>query len=100
MLATKPNLELPPETTSPIIAAGPEDILIRLDADILPDGDFGHRVLEVTATEIRVFDAEKTVAAPADYRPQERAQRAFDFGRSPRSHAQIRALSFQLSLIR
>ncbi len=62
MLATKlntnPNLDLT-RITPPIIADGPEAILIRLDADILPDGDFGHRVLEVTQTEIRVFDAEK-----------------------------------------
>jgi ATP-binding cassette subfamily B protein len=35
------------------------DILIRLDADILPDGNFGKRVFEVTSEELRVFDDEK-----------------------------------------
>lgn len=34
-----------------------ESVLIRLDADILTDGGFGHRSLEVTATDVRVIEA-------------------------------------------
>ncbi len=34
----------------------PDDILIRLDADLTEEGDFGHRVLEVTREVVRVLE--------------------------------------------
>jgi ATP-binding cassette subfamily B protein len=35
-----------------------DEILIRLESDILPNGDFGTRIFEVTPSEIRVFDGD------------------------------------------
>jgi ATP-binding cassette, subfamily B, bacterial len=50
---TQPLVDHPPE---PGDAAQEPQVLIRLDADFEEDGTFGHRVLEVTATRVRVLE--------------------------------------------
>ncbi len=59
MLAAPPQTHSSSSQSNGHLDGHANEILIRLDADILPDGDFGHRVLEVTRAEIRVFDGDK-----------------------------------------
>lgn len=40
-------------------ASSPDEVLVRLDSDVLPNGDFGRQSFEVTLKELRVFDGNK-----------------------------------------
>ncbi|RYG55875.1 hypothetical protein EON80_30040, partial [bacterium] len=39
--------------------SNPDEVLVRLDADMLPNGDFGRQSFEVTPKELRVFEGDK-----------------------------------------
>ena len=47
------TLAPPKESNAP-----PEEVLIALDSDLNPDGEFGFQRLEVTASQLRVLDAD------------------------------------------